>query len=427
METLRFGDSGTNVELAQLGLKRANFLTSAIDGNFGLQTLTAVTEFQNFEKLETTGEVDEATWEELTPFLTGVFGYNVKPGDTLTRLAREYNTTVEELQMANPELLVDGLWAGMMIEIPLNFDVVPTDISVSSVLLEFILKGLMARYTFITMGTIGCSVLGRKIYYLEIGGGSSNVFYNASHHANEWITTTLLLKFLENYAKAIVADANIGGLRARDIFVISKITIVPLVNPDGVDLVTGALTDGLDDFARMLAENYPHIPFPSGWKANMRGVDLNLQYPADWEEAMRIKTSQGFTTPGPRDYVGDAPLTEPESRAMYEFTLERDFLLTLSYHTQGEVIYWKYKDLLPPRSWEIAQEFSRVSGYAAEETPYGSGNAGYKDWFIKETNRPGFTIEAGLGVSPLPLEQFNKIYRDNEPLLALAAIINARN
>ena len=42
---------------------------------------------------------------------------------------------------------------------------------------------------------------------------------------------------------------------------------------------------------------------------------------------------------------------------------------------------------------------------------------GYKDWFIKEYDRPGYTIEAGLGVNPLPMSQFETIYRANRPIL----------
>ena len=55
------------------------------------------------------------------------------------------------------------------------------------------------------------------------------------------------------------------------------------------------------------------------------------------------------------------------------------------------------------------------------ETPYASAFAGYKDWFIQNWRRPGFTIEAGLGESPLPLSQFPEIYRDNLGILVTAA------
>ena len=153
------------------------------------------------------------------------------------------------------------------------------------------------------------------------------------------------------------------------------------------------------------------------------GVDLNLQFPADWEKARDIKFAQGYTSPAPRDFVGFGPLTEPEALAIYNFTLRHNFRLILAYHTQGEVIYWKYADYMPVGSEEIGRIFSKVSGYLLDTTPPESANAGYKDWFIKQYNRPGYTIEAGLGTNPLPLSQFDKIYSDNIGILILASII----
>ena len=66
---------------------------------------------------------------------------------------------------------------------------------------------------------------------------------------------------------------------------------------------------------------------------------------------------------------------------------------------------------------KIADYFAAVSGYKVEETPLASGYAGYKDWFIMYYNRPGFTIEAGLGTNPLPISDFDRIYEDNKGIL----------
>ena len=152
------------------------------------------------------------------------------------------------------------------------------------------------------------------------------------------------------------------------------------------------------------------------------GVDLNLQFPALCEKAKEIKYTQGFNKPAPRDFVGFGPLTEPESLAIYNFTLSHNFSLILSYHSQGEVIYWQFQDYNPPRSLEIGEKLSQASGYSLEETPFNSSFAGYKDWFIQNYNNPGYTIEVGIGENPLPISQFDEIYNDNLGVLVLSAV-----
>lgn len=152
-------------------------------------------------------------------------------------------------------------------------------------------------------------------------------------------------------------------------------------------------------------------------------MDLNLQFPAEWEQARKIKYEQGFTSPAPRDFVGSGPLVAPEALAVYNFTLAHNFRLTLAYHTQGEVIYWQFLDFNPPNSEMIGRQFSNVGRYSLETTPYSSSFAGYKDWFIQQYNRPCYTIEAGLGQNPLPISQFYTIYGDNIGILVLGMVL----
>lgn len=280
------------------------------------------------------------------------------------------------------------------------------------------IQALGKSYPVIERGSIGKSVTGKEIPFLRIGTGGTAVCYSASFHANESITTPILLRFAEEYGAAYTKKEKLGDVPAEELYERYTLYLIPMVNPDGVDLVNGALQEG--DYyrrAREIANDYPQIPFPFGWKANIEGVDLNLQFPAGWENARAIKYAQGYTTPAPRDYVGSAPLVAPESAAVYEFTRSHDFALILAYHTQGEVIYWKYLDYNPARSYEIALYFGEVSGYAVETTPTASGYAGYKDWFIQAYDRPGYTIEAGLGENPLPMSEFEGIYEANRGIL----------
>ncbi|MBR3673058.1 MAG: M14 family metallocarboxypeptidase [Clostridia bacterium] len=284
---------------------------------------------------------------------------------------------------------------------------------------------LKSTYPFLEIGSIGYTVLGRPIPYIRIGSGEKEVFYNGAFHANEWITTPILMRFIEDYAAQYALNGRLGEYSARELYNAVSLFIVPMVNPDGVDLVTGGLqpVDNPYKNAQEIAKSFPDIPFPSGWKANIEGVDLNLQFPAGWQEAKQIKYSQGFTKPAPRDFVGDGPLVARESLAVYNFTLIHNFRLVIAFHTQGQEIYWKFLNYNPPFAEFIGQQFSRVSGYELADVPYQSGFAGYKDWFIQNYNRPGFTIEAGIGENPLPIEQFSEIYRDVFGILLLGLIL----
>lgn len=424
MILLKIGSRGPQVELLQSILNRLGYNSGAVDGIFGIRTQNAVRRFQNAVGLSVDGIVGDDTWAALLPYIDGYVSHTVVSGDTFWLLSKKYGTTVAAISAANPTVDPQNLIVGSKITVPLNINVVPTDVSYGYELLIRNIDALKKRYPFISSETAGKSVMGKDIPYICLGGGKNEVFFNASHHANEWITSVLIMRFIENLCKSYVERSNVSDIPAAEIFAKSTIYIIPMVNPDGVDLVTGWLPCESSEYrsAKTIAEKYPDIPFPSGWKANIRGVDLNLNYPAEWDQAKQIKYDLGFTSPAPRDFVGERPFSEPETQMTGRFTKEHDFSLTLSYHTQGELIFWKFLNYFVPDSFEIAQKFADVSGYTLSLTPYESGYAGYKDWFIQEYRRPGYTIEAGKGVNPLPISQFAEIYRDNIGLLSLAAV-----
>ena len=297
--------------------------------------------------------------------------------------------------------------------------IVPTDVPMTPELTGQTVAALAEAYPFLRTEVLATTAFGRPITAISIGTGKRRVLYSAAHHANEWLTATVLLKFVEDYAEAIQTGAELGGVDSAALSESATIHIVPMVDPDGVALVTGALTPGDEQYerAREFARNYPNIPFPEGWKANLNGVDLNLQYPAGWLMAREIKFSQGYTRPGPRDFVGRFPLSQIESQALYDYTQRVDPEIVIAWHSQGQVIYWQYGGIEVPGARELAERFAQLSGYTLEDTPYNSSFAGYKDWFIQAYRRPGFTIEVGTGTNPLPLSQFEDIYRASLPIL----------
>ena len=238
MRTLKEGDWGSTVELLQWGLGRAGAHTG-MDGIFGPLTTQAVKRWQEQSGLEPDGVVGPRTWASLYPYLTGMRLHSVRRGDTFPALAARYGATPQAIAVANPLALPGRLIPGQTLRIPLGLAVVPTNIRWSSDLLDLVIEGLRGRYPFLGVSAIGSSVLGRPLYQLTIGRGGLRVGYNAAHHANEWITTPVLLRFLEQYAHGIAFGSNAAAGGVLDFRKLSEkytLDVVPMVNPDGVGL-----------------------------------------------------------------------------------------------------------------------------------------------------------------------------------------------
>ncbi|GAA0082715.1 peptidoglycan-binding protein [Clostridium sporogenes] len=423
MRVLKKGDRGSDVKKIQAVLQKIGYDVGPIDGIFGSKTEEAVKRFQLNNRLAVDGIIGPKTYEVLNKFILGYNTYTIKPGDTLYNIAKRHYTTVARIITANPNIEPNNLTIGQQIIVPVGIDIVDTNVDYTYGIMESDIKALKARYPFIQVGIAGKSVLGENLYYIRLGSGPNEVFYNGAHHALEWITTPLLMKFIEDFSKAYSEGSEIKGYNIRDIWNRSSIYIMPMVNPDGVDLVINGLQRNNPYYNDLIKWNMGSTDFSKNWQANIRGVDLNHNYNASWYESKIAEESYGVYGPGPTRYGGPYPESEPESRNVADFTRRHNFRLILAYHSQGEVIFWTYRDIIPPGAREIGELFSKVSGYELSE-PYGIASyAGYKDWFISEYRRPGFTIEVGKGTNPLPISQFDEIYKDNIEILLLAPIV----
>ncbi|WP_174881593.1 M14 family metallopeptidase, partial [Metabacillus niabensis] len=269
-------------------------------------------------------------------------------------------------------------------------------------------------YPFLQKEIIGYSVLGKPIVELKIGNGPKKIHMNGSFHANEWITTSIMMYWLKNFLASLVNNQLLDGNCCSSLYKEVTLSFVPMVNPDGVDLVRNGLPNNSKYNKLILEINGYSLDF-SQWKANIRGVDLNNQYPANWEIEKERKIPKG---PAPRDYPGDAPLTEPEAIALADIVQKRQFDRVLAFHTQGEEIYWGYLGKEPKEAGQIVAEFERLSGYKAIRNI--DSHAGFRDWFVNEYEKSGFTIELGLGVNPLPFEQFDEMYTKSKGIFLAA-------
>lgn len=422
MRTLRIGMSGTDVMEIQSLLKKIGYSVGEVDGIFGPQTRSAVIRFQRNFGLSPDGVIGPATFRILERYLLGYDTYAVRPGDTLYRIANRYHTDPALLTAANPGLEPANLMIGRRITVPYGIDVVDTDIDYTYDVLQRDIVGLKARYPFIETGVAGKSVLGRDLSYIRIGRGPNQVLYNGTHHALEWITSPLLMKFAEDFLKAYVRNQTLAGFNPGEIWERSSIYIIPMVNPDGVDLVLNGLSPQNPNYRNLIRWNDGSSDFSTRWQANNRGVDLNHNYDAAWQQSKAAEADYGITGPGPTRYSGPYPVSEPETGAMVDFTNSRDFRLVMAYHSQGQVIYWDFMNMAPPEGRAIGERLAALSGYRLDETTGIASYAGYKDWFIQQTRRPGYTVEVGLGVNPLPISQFDAIYANNLAMLLFAAI-----
>lgn len=423
MQTISIGSTGPDVRVVQSTLNRVGYNAGTVDGIFGSRTYGAVVAFQRNNNLSPDGIVGPVTWSVLERLLRGYDTYTIRSGDTLYNIAPRYYATINAIITANPGIDPNRLSIGAQIIVPYGIDVVTLDVVPTYEIVERQIQGLKARYPFLEVGSIGRSVMGRELYYIRLGTGSREASYNASHHANEYITTPVLMKFIENYAKAYSTNTSILGYNIGELFSLTSIYVIPLVNPDGVDLVTYWPSYEDPVFMNAARLNRTGLPLPNVWKANIRGVDLNLNYPAEWENAKAEQLEAGITSPAPRDYGGEAPLSEPESKAMVEFTRNHNFRIVIAYHTQGEVIYWQFKNYAPPVSLTIANQFGSITGYDVEPGTAEAAYAGYKDWFLQEFQRPGYTVEVGKGVNPISFGQLPAIYSENEGVLLLGAVV----
>ncbi|MGG1686406.1 M14 family metallopeptidase [Pseudalkalibacillus sp. NRS-1564] len=332
--------------------------------------------------------------------------YTIKPGDTLWKIAGWYGTPLDGVLLLNDSNPF-SLQPGEKVNIPIRvtWSLINPNQNYDYQTLVNDIRKILAVYPFIKRSIIGESVMEKPIPELVVGTGKKKVHMNGAFHANEWLTSTLIMKFVDDYSRELTNSQRLSGVYLPSLYESTSLSLVPMVNPDGVDLVINGLPE--EEPYRSLADqiNNGSEQF-NRWKANIRGVDLNNQYPAKWE----IEAERKPTKPSPRNYPGKAPLTEPEAIAIADLTRRKEFDRALAFHSQGEVIFWGFEGLEPPESEILVREFSRLSGYRAVR--YVDSFAGYKDWFIQDFRRPGFTVEIGKGESPLPTSDFNTIYQD---------------
>lgn len=254
----------------------------------------------------------------------------------------------------------------------------------------------------------GKSILGKNLLATHVGEYSGpQIIIQAGIHAREYITTSLLVEQARNLHNNNLVSG--GG-----------IYFLFLTNPDGAEISL----DGIDVVNCEIQRNYliqannGNLDF-SKYKANINLVDLNTNFDANWGGG-----SQNLFCPNTENFVGFYPNSEREVRSLIDFTLKNRPLITISYHSKGNVIFYGFEgesDTDIERDRKIGEALSESTGYPLIFTENSTG--GYKDWCINTLKIPAYTIEVGDDnlEHPLGIETLPEIYARNKdvPLIAL--------
>ncbi|HKL73992.1 MAG TPA: M14 family zinc carboxypeptidase [Clostridia bacterium] len=238
--------------------------------------------------------------------------------------------------------------------------------------------------------------LGYKIPMVSIGKGKAKTLIVASIHAREHITTSLLNKLMQNYQSKIPID------------------YIPMLNIDGVMLATNGLSIAKDELLKeqLLQLNNGSEDF-SLWKANARGVDINVNFDADWGEGQ-----QNVTSAGSENYIGINCNSEIETQSIVN-VLKNNYSLVCCYHSKGEVIYWGYENNF--RHYLYAKKYADYVGYELTRSEGSAG--GLKDYYSLNYNGLGLTVEIGEDQlpHPYPLSELNNLITKHTGSIELLA------
>lgn len=168
-----------------------------------------------------------------------------------------------------------------------------------------------------TTSVIGYSVGGRAILAYTFGSGSNTILYTGAIHGSEISAKYLMDEWIDEL------ERNFDSIPSD-----RKVVVVPAVNPDGLAL---------------------------GMRTNLNGVDLNRNFDTfDWQPDT-YSGSQVLVGGG-----GSAPMSEPEAKAIGNFTIQLRPRLTMSFHSAAGYAIGNQAG----NSASLAATYSNLVGYS---------------------------------------------------------------
>lgn len=273
----------------------------------------------------------------------------------------------------------------------------------------------------ITVNIIGTSLDGRNIYDIILGNpnAEAQILMQGAIHAREYMTPLVMMSQLE-YALAFYDTGHYNYKSISDMLKKVAIHFVPMTNPDGVSLsqfgIDAIRSDTLKQVIRDCYTRDVNLKrtadsfetYLTKWKANAGGVDLNYNFPYGWDE-LATKLAE----PSCASYKGPSPFSEPESQALARLADQYPWAITVSYHSQGQVIYWTTSSNgAEMASNTLAESVSVMTGYRMDSS---DGKGGFKDWMQSRSGAvPGVTLEVGKTPCPVPFSEFPEVWKQNK-------------
>lgn len=251
----------------------------------------------------------------------------------------------------------------------------------------------------VSLSSIGTSTLGKDIPLVKLGHGSRKVLWVGGIHAREVVTVNYLMLTIEEYAKAYHSKTAYGNFRQNTVQRLLDtftVYIVPMCNPDGTDIVTASGKANVKVTSRR------------EYKSNANGVNLNRNFPFDWENSQLEVGENEETNRGP------SPASEKETKALMQLCRNHKFEHLISCHAQGQIQFWAdEKNGTIPGARALADTIYATNGYyPMAPTSFANGGwaGGFENWFRLEFNRPGICVEFAKDCYADAVVDFDKAY-----------------
>lgn len=265
-------------------------------------------------------------------------------------------------------------------------------------------------FDFVSIASIGKGWCKRNIYSLSIGEGESSVLFLADFSDTAGITSEILLTFFERLCVAYKNDLKISAVKIRSILREQKIVIVPITNPDGLEI---SCSDGENALCyKGLVQRAADNNF-SEWISNARGVEIGKNFPYRFSDTKSImKNSSAF------GYKGPFEASELETQAIISLCEAINPKYTITLSCSGEYISCQCSKCASDCAM-MTQVFKSVSGLPIKRIKPCEAYGSFGGWFAKSFSAPSFCFS----VSKRSVADLKNLYDKYEELLLLSSIM----